>query len=99
LCSGEKTPKRAVQLPKVEEPTLEKEQHFSHVLSLCKSKPAVLAVKENFQENYIPDILRKGKLPISLETLRDEKFMNMEREELISECAIIYVYIYTVLNT
>ncbi|XP_060581209.1 uncharacterized protein LOC132737860 [Ruditapes philippinarum] len=87
LCSGEKTPKRALQLPKVEEPTLETEQHFSHVLSLCKSKPAVLAVKENFQENYIPDILRKGKLPISLGTFRDEKFMNMEREELISECA------------
>jgi hypothetical protein len=54
LSSGKKTPKWSVQLPKVEEPTLEDKQCFSHALSLFKSKPAVLAVKENIQQQLYP---------------------------------------------
>lgn len=39
---------------------------FKHKIAAVGSKPALLAVTDGFQENYVPDILKEGCLPVSL---------------------------------
>lgn len=89
--SGEPIQKRNnLKLLDVPEPSAAEMHDLLHKLSLSSSKPAVLLVSKHFQDKYIPEVLQEGKLPVSLLSLREDKYLEMDRDQLLPECKQLF---------
>lgn len=76
--------KQAVQPPTESEMT-----SFLQKLSLTNKQPAILSVKRDFSEKFIPSCLNET-FPTVLSELRDDKCIEMSIEELRCHCDTVF---------
>ncbi|XP_069139431.1 uncharacterized protein [Argopecten irradians] len=78
-----KPPKKNVQ--DIPGPTAEELQKFYRTIYSDECKPALLSLVPEYSQHYIPKVLSK-KYPMVLSELRDEQFLQVERDQLIKHC-------------
>lgn len=90
IAGTQLTTRTATKLPNVRIPSEEDIGAFMDKLHNTGVKSVILSVTEKYQDSFIPTILQEGSLPIALITLKEDKYINMDRDSLLAEAPSVF---------